>query len=61
MASRVYWIQLSFLTRGLAKYIGRYTTQLQESLTSEQYACVAALLTAAQECLALLPHNNPSN
>jgi len=54
MATRTYERQLIYLVRGLSKYIGRWTPQLQQFLTPEELTCVLSLLTALTDCLAVL-------
>jgi hypothetical protein len=60
MTSRVYWITLELIQRRVKNYIGRYDTQLQASLTTQQYNCVRAVFDAIVTCLAALPHNTPT-
>lgn len=54
MASRTYERQLIAITRRLAQYIGRWLPYLQKFVTSQELTCIQALLTAANECLAVL-------
>jgi len=57
--ARVYWKQLITRLHRAESYIQRYDLQLEENLTSEQWACVLSTLQAILDCLALLPSNEP--
>jgi len=54
MALRTYERQLIAHAARLSQYIGRWLPKLQIHLTAQELACVQALLTAANECLAVL-------
>jgi hypothetical protein len=54
---KVYWKTLEILARVLKSYIERNQLGLFNNLTTEQYNCVQALLTAIIECLQVLPEH----
>lgn len=60
MASKVYWITLERVLDSTRRYISRWQPKLQANLTSDQYACVVAVLDAILTCLATLPVNTPN-
>jgi hypothetical protein len=57
---KVYWKGLILVLRQLIRYINRNNSGLQNNLDGPTYACVTALLEAADICLAALPENTPS-
>jgi len=56
---KVYWIGLRIVTEQLKRYIQRNQLNLSKNLTSDQYACVVALLEAVLTCLSSLPVDTP--
>lgn len=61
MATKTYSVGLYMVTYHAYKYIARWLPKLQENLTEEQLACVAALLNALQECLPLIKPSAPTD
>lgn len=61
MANKVYWKALRLVLGQVKRYIERWQIQLQGNLTTPQYDCVVAVLTAVIECLAALPSNAPTD
>jgi hypothetical protein len=59
MPAKVYYIALESTLQVSRKYIQRNQLKLQANLTTPQYTCVLAVLSAILDCLALLPTNNP--
>jgi hypothetical protein len=59
MASRVYWKTLILVLNGVKSYIQRNQNNLFLNLTTPQYNCVLAVLSAVIECLQALPTNTP--
>lgn len=57
MAVKVYWKGLALALRFVQRYIQRNQINLQGNLSTEQYACVVAVLNAVIECLSALPSN----
>lgn len=65
MPNKVYWKELRTELEETRRYITRWELHLSapaiSGLTSEQIACIIAVLDAITECLALLPENTPIN
>jgi hypothetical protein len=59
MAKKVYWIGLEATLQISRRYIQRNQLNLQKNLTTPQYNCILAVLSAILDCLALLPVNEP--
>lgn len=63
MTKKVYWKELREELEDTYRYIARWTPKLQNEdisgLTAPQLACIAAVLAAVTECLALLPVDTP--
>lgn len=59
MAAKVYWKTLTLVLRGVKSYIQRNQNNLFLNLTTPQYECVIAVLTAVIACLQALPVNEP--
>lgn len=59
MPAKVYYIALATTLEVSRKYIQRNQLKLQANLTTPQYTCVLAVLSAILDCLALLPANDP--
>jgi hypothetical protein len=51
MGTRTYVPQLRFVLRQVDKYTKRWQDKLHETLTSGQYNCLVAVITAVTECL----------
>jgi hypothetical protein len=60
MPQKVYWIALETTLQQTRRYIQRNQIKLQANLTTPQYNCVVAVLSAILDCLAALPENNPN-
>jgi len=59
MATKVYWKTLILILRTVQSYITRNQNNLFLNLTTPQYDCVVAVLTAVIACLQALPENTP--
>lgn len=59
-ARKVYWKGLILVLRRLIRYINDNNLGLKNNLDSPTYACVMALLEAADTCAAALPENPPT-
>jgi len=55
MATKVYWITLRALLSRVNRYIGKWSGQLSENLTSGQMEAVNAVYAQNQAALAALP------
>ncbi len=55
MAAKTYVVGLRLVLRKLIKYASRYQAQLSGVLSEQAFTCLIATLTAANECLALVP------
>ena len=55
MAAKTYVPGLRLILREMIRYAARYQTQLAAVISPEAYTCLLATLTAANECLALVP------
>lgn len=58
---KVFWKGLILVERAVKRYIESNYLGLQANLTTQQFACVEAVLSAIIECLAILPKNTPNN
>ena len=54
MAIRTYVVGLRLALEAINRYGNRWQPQLSQSLTTQQYQCLLAVLTAVQECLKAL-------
>ncbi len=59
MTTRVYWKTLAVVLREVQRYIQRNQNNLFLNLTTPQYTCVLAVLSAVLDCLQALPDNTP--
>lgn len=57
---KVYWKGLRLVEGAVKRYIERNLLGLEANLTTEQMACVTAVLNAIIECLNILPVNTPN-
>ena len=56
MAAKTYVPGLRLVLRQLIKYATRYQDVLKNSISDAAYTCLIDTLTAANSCLALVPH-----
>jgi len=59
MAAKTYVVGLRIILRQFLRYATRYQAQLSVFLSPEAYTCLLATITAANECLALVPVPEP--
>lgn len=54
MAQRTYLYGLWLAMWALNRYITRWSVKLEDNMTSQQWACLQAVLAAISECLPLI-------
>lgn len=60
MPKKVYWIALTSVLNSTRRYIQRNQLRIEANLTTDQYACVVAVLNAILTCLQSLPKEVPN-
>ena len=55
MAHKTYVVGLRLVLRELIRYASRYQAVLSTTISEQAFTCLLATLTAANECLALVP------